>query len=228
METIATQPRSTPEVDGLVTRPWFPKLPILIFIMAVVLIADFLYSIKYGSSKVLSDSIVLVYGFLIQLTAQTLTLEIFTALSLYLDSNTPSWLSSLHKRPIIRECLWVVWVATTPVVLVSFNYYFLFTHFALPMYTNPRGQGLEPSPGQVGDLMMVSNVRSCGIRKDSDLSTAKILWSYEAIAGSEFRVGILKQFHSRKRPETALSQTLPFHVERSAPTPYNPHRDPFP
>lgn len=114
--------------------------------MAIIPIADFLYAMTYGSNKVLSDSIVLVYGFLIQLTAQTLTLGSFTALCLYLDSNTPSWLSSLQKRPIIREWLWGVWVASMAVVLVSFNYYFVFAHFALPMYTDLRGQGVEPSP----------------------------------------------------------------------------------
>lgn len=147
METIATQPtRDNPGETGLATRPWFPKLLILIFIMAIIPIADFLYAITYGSSKVLSDSIVLVYGFLIQLTVQTITLGIFTALCLYLDSNSPSWLSSLQKRPMIRECLWGVWVASMAVILVSFNYYFVFVQFALPMYTDPRRQSVEPIP----------------------------------------------------------------------------------
>ena len=147
METVPTQPtRDTPGEAGLATRSWFPKLLILIFIMAIIPIADFLYATTYGSSKVLSDSIVLVYGFLIQLTVQTLTLGIFTALCLYLDSNTPSWLSSLQKRQMIRECLWGVWVALMVVVLVSFNYYFVIAHFALPMYTDPRGQSTEPNP----------------------------------------------------------------------------------
>lgn len=80
METIATQPtRNTPGETGLAIRPWFPKLLILIFIMAIIAIADFLYAMTYGSSKVWSDCIVLVYGFLIQLTAPTLTLGSFTA-----------------------------------------------------------------------------------------------------------------------------------------------------
>lgn len=147
MEKIPTQPtRDTPGKTGLATRPWFSKLLILIFIMAIIPIADFLFAMTYGSSKVLSDCILLVYGFLIQLTVQTITLGSFTALCLYLDSNTPSWLFSLQKRPMIRECLWGVWVNSTAVVLVSFNYYVVFAHFALPMYTDPQGKSVEPTP----------------------------------------------------------------------------------
>lgn len=147
---METPPPPNPGETSLTTRPcfdspkvfkspWFPKLLVLIFIMAIIPIADFLYAVTYGSSKVLSDSIVLIYGFLIQLTAQTLTLGSFTALCLYIHLNTPPLLLSLQRKPIIRECLCGVWVASMAVVLVSFNYYFVFAHFALPMYTDPRG-----------------------------------------------------------------------------------------
>lgn len=119
MENIATQPTlDNPGETGFATRPWFPKLLVLDLIMAIIPIADFLYAITYDSSIVWSDSIVLVYGFFIQLTLQTLTLGSFTALFSILTL-TPRLSCLLSKKePMIRERLWGVLVASMAEVLV--------------------------------------------------------------------------------------------------------------
>lgn len=148
MEPIVIEPRAnTPEKTETEPLPvsfsspevfeshWFQQILSLIFIMAMISIAYFLWAIWRGWSFNSSSSLLLLYGLVIQLAMHTFVLVIFAALCLYFHFNDlPPLLPILSiryhrfdgkKKLTIQKCLWVLLIGFITAGLIVFNSLFV-------------------------------------------------------------------------------------------------------
>lgn len=154
MKPIVIEPRAnTPEETETEPLPvtfcspevfesqWFQQILGLIFIMATIPIAYFLWTIWRGWSFNSSSSLLLLYGLVIQLATHTFVLVIFAALCLYLHFNSlPPLLPILSiryhrfdggKKSTIQKCLWAVLIGFITAGLIVFNSLFIHEYILL-------------------------------------------------------------------------------------------------
>lgn len=113
---------------------WFQQILGLIFIMATIPIAYFLWTIWRGWSFSYISSVVL-YGLAVQLAMHTFVLVFFAALCLYFHFNSlPPLLPILSiryhrfnggKKSTIQKCLWAVLIGFITAGLIVFNFFFI-------------------------------------------------------------------------------------------------------
>ena len=112
---------------------WFQKILTLIFVMAMVPTAYFLWAVWLGGTSDLEFSVFLICGLLTQLATHAFVLVIVTALCLYLHFNSLPPLPILsiryhrvdgRKQFIIQKCLWGLWIGFMTAGLVVLNYFF--------------------------------------------------------------------------------------------------------
>lgn len=117
---------------------WFQKIITLIFVMAMVPTAYFLYAVWLERTSYRNSSVVLIYALCIQLATQAFVLVITTASCLYLHFNSPPLLSILfmrysrfggRKQSIIQKGLWGLWIGLFTTGLIVFNYFSINHHF---------------------------------------------------------------------------------------------------
>lgn len=109
---------------------WFRQILTLIFIMAIIQIAHFLWAVRLDMTISVKYTSLLFYEFLLKLAIYTAFYVIFAAICLYLRFHSLPLLSILliryHKvdgkrKLVIQNCLWMLWIGSITVGLVEID-----------------------------------------------------------------------------------------------------------
>lgn len=131
LEEIGTEPIAVPGMaPEAFESQWFRQILILIFIMAIIQIAHFLWAVRLDTTISVKYTSLLFYEFLLKFAIYTTVFVIFAAICLYLRFHSLPLLSILsiryHKvdgkrKLVIQNCLWMLWIASITVGLVEID-----------------------------------------------------------------------------------------------------------
>lgn len=129
LEEIGTEPFaiSGMALEGFESR-WFRQILTLIFIMAIIQIAHFLWAVRLDMTSSVKYTMLLFYEFLLKIAIYTAVFVFFAAICLYLRFHGLPLLSILlmryprvdgKRRLVIQNCLWMIWIGSITVGLVE-------------------------------------------------------------------------------------------------------------
>lgn len=131
LEEIRTEPFAVSGMDpeDFESR-WFRQILTLIFIMAIIQIAHFLWAVRLDMTISVKYTRLLFYEFLLKLAIYTAVFVIFAAICLYLRFHSLPLLSILliryhrvdgKRRLVIKNCLWMLWIGFITAGLVEID-----------------------------------------------------------------------------------------------------------
>lgn len=131
LEEIGTEPFVVSGMDpeDFESR-WFRQILTLIFIMAIIQIAHFLWAVRLDMTISVKYTRLLFYEFLLKLAIYTVVFLIFAAICLYLRFHSLPLLSILliryyrvdgKRRLVIKNCLWMLWIGFITAGLVEID-----------------------------------------------------------------------------------------------------------
>lgn len=112
---------------------WFRQILTLIFIMAIIQIAHFLWAVRLDLTISVKYTRLLFYEFLVKSAIYSAVFIIFVVICLYLNFHSlPPFLSILllkryrtkvdgKRRLVIENCLWMLWIGSIIVILVEID-----------------------------------------------------------------------------------------------------------
>lgn len=131
LDEIGTEPLAFSGMGAEIFESrWFRQILALIFFMAIIQIAHFLWAVRLDLTISVKYTSLLFYEFVLKIAIYTAVFILFAALCLYFHFHSLPLLSILlirydrvdgKRRLVIENCLWMLWIGCIILGLVEID-----------------------------------------------------------------------------------------------------------